>query len=270
MRSIEGYNQELADARAITVRLMKGKESELDFEFRYWRLFENLNIARMRKMALYYESNKARSVHPWLAMSATHPQLLTQVHYYHILSVRINHAHEQLRLLSQKRDSLIEKLADMRARADEALSKETIVAYMEKYTEDLSMQDTIISAMHEKVHDHLGQSIETVAHCRRARVQLTQRKEHALDLKRRTAESHWRQPPSKFIAEPNPVFAEPMCAFRPHPPAEPTQCLVPTPALEFPAKPPLVAAPQSQRARRPTLMGFRKRLTRPVQTARKN
>jgi hypothetical protein len=268
MERVERYGQELAAKRRVTVDMLKKKEALLDLEFRYYRLFENLGIAKMRKMALYFESGRARNVHPCFAMSAINPELLTQLRYRQILSARVNAADAELKSLTQKRDEIAKRVTDRRGQLGESLPKETLVAYMDKYSENLAIQEAMISAMAEMVHAQREEAAEKAVGCRGARLRLTQRKEHALQLKRRTTESQGTGTPSTFCTEQRPLFMERGTLSKPSPP-EPNHSVVPPIATNLSAIPRLVGAPQSQRSRRQGLMELRKKLTRPVQTARK-
>jgi hypothetical protein len=266
MDRIARQTLEMTARRRTTMSLLRKKDALQDLGFLYYRLFENLNVTKMREMALYYESSKCCSVHPWLAMSATHPELLTQIRYRHLLSARVNAADAQLRALARRRDQLAEKAAAMRTQAESALPKTTVIAHMEKYAEDLSYQEEMIRVMHDKIQTHRGLSARTATNCTGARLRLNERKEQVLALKRRTSDSQRAASPTPFCTQPPQLFIEEEVRSRPSPSHH---RVVPPLPRDISHLSPDYFAPQSQRTRRPLLAEIRKKVTRPIQTGRK-
>jgi hypothetical protein len=227
-------------------------------------------MAKMRRTALYFESCKSTHVHALTVLVASHPEIQSAISYYHLLAGRLAHAEATLKPLLQKRQELQNK-ADALAKSTEGVpTKKCVISDMEIYAQDIAIKDVQIAEMMAQIHAHHSETQDSVTNCRGARLRLSHRRERFFDLKRRSEETERSSP---FCTEQNPLYlSQPPAGggfvFTPRPPAQPSHRGV----LHLDVSPmsPRFPAPQSQRSRRPNLIELRRKLTRPIQTARKN
>jgi hypothetical protein len=195
-------------------------------------------------------------------MSATDPELLTQVHYRNLLSVRINAADLELKALTRRREALGKKADALRRQMEEGLTRDTVIARIERYAEDLAQQDEMIGEMTERADAQRVEAAERESCCRGARLRLREKRVKAIGLKHRTIEAQRSASPPVFCTESS-------ITYRPEPPRGMRRTGVPTLPIDQAAMQRLGGAPQSQRTRRPVLMELRKKVTRPLQSGRK-
>jgi hypothetical protein len=264
MTKIDLQNEEYRAGRQQTAILEEQKEHINDLQFNYNRLFENMNIARARVMGLYFEGEKRRNIHPWIQMAATRPEHVRQIRYHRHLSARLVYANIELKRLREERDRLKAIADEQMAKSDAALPRDVVLGYMMKYTEDLTYKSALIAEMHRRVNDRRFESGVTSFNCITARATLSRRRTDALQLKSLVDESRQTDLGPFLTQHPRFLEAETLgSGFKPHPPTEPRNAMVPRLNIEFLERSNQMRMPQSQRYQRPNIGVMRKKLARP-------
>ena len=272
MKQIETLKAELQQRQDKLDELERKREYVLELQFNSKRLREWLQIEQARIMALCYEGNTRRNVHRWTEIGAANPEYARQIRYYRNLNGRIMDADRKLKRLEKERDELKEKAEKMQEECDSALPMETVIQYMQRYTEDLMYKNALLDEMKRLIQENRNEQASTRKTCRTARLRLSQRREAIANLRTSNVQAQRAVTPSAFITEQTLYMDMSTQArgggFRPRPPAEPKEDYVPRLNLAVAKAVQGPRPPNSQRYQRPNIGQLRKRYSRPV-TARK-
>lgn len=307
MKQINSLNDELDKEYENTERLEKQIRYLNDLKMNFLTLSQHMMVANVRKTALYQESSIPRAFHRWLEIDAYDHERFLNIRLVDHLNEKLNSANNEYRKLIEAKEELVAKNEKMKQKNNNTITNSETQMYIDALKEDLEEKDKLIKILQEKIGEAKNDIDNAQTGMKTVRKSISERKEVTFNLQNSIERSLRRGARSQrlrrsfneqmnnssesnayndvyvpsFITEP-PITSPSEHGmsvsavrslgggFKPHPPRSPRTGAPPIPKLKIEEIDTLnpLPPPNSQRYQRPNIGSLRKKLARPIQTAR--